>query len=76
MSADNEILNQLKTKKIRIEANKEIIRKIIKEKFGYELPLKEGIWLNIQGDPNREKLMQMVNVLFEALAEAVEEASI
>ncbi len=38
---DNEILKQLKTKKIRIEANREIIKKVIKKEFGYELPLEK-----------------------------------
>ncbi len=73
MSVDNEILKQLKTKKIRIEANKEIIRNIVKEKFGVELPFPEDG--NIY-DKNKTKLIQMINVLFEALAESAEKTSI
>ena len=73
MSADNEILTRLKSKNIHIEVNKEIIKKIIKEKFEIELPFpEEG---NIY-DKNKTKLIQMINVLFEALAEAVEEKAI
>ena len=72
---DNEILKQLKTKKIRIEANREIIKKVIKKEFGYELPLEKGTYLNTS-DSGREKLECVVNVLFEALAEAVEERTI
>lgn len=72
MSKSKYILEQLKTKEIRIEANKEIIRKIIKEEFGYELPLAPDTYMSVS-DANRNKLIQMVNVLFEALAEAVED---
>ncbi|MGD0449491.1 MAG: hypothetical protein ABSA79_00365 [Candidatus Bathyarchaeia archaeon] len=72
MSIDSEILKQLKTKKIRVETNREIIKKVIKDKFGYELPLEKSTYLKTS-DSGRENLERMVNVLFEALAEAVEE---
>jgi hypothetical protein len=39
MSENNDILNQLKSKNIRIEAYTQIIRRRIEAKFGYELPL-------------------------------------
>ena len=48
---------------------------MIKKEFGYELPLAKGTYLNTS-DSGREKLECVVNVLFEALAEAVEERSI
>ena len=69
MSDNNSILAQLETKKIRIEANKEIISKAIKEKFGVELPLPKGFVRGCDVDT----MVDVINTLFDALALAVEE---
>jgi hypothetical protein len=69
MSENNDILNQLKSKNIRIDAYKQIIRKRIEEKFGYELPLSQEAYLFV----DKSKTINMINVLFEALVEALED---
>ena len=69
MSENNDILNQLKSKNIRIDAYKQIIRKRIEEKFGYELPLSQEAYLFV----DKSKTINMINVLFEALVGAVED---
>ena len=72
MSESNDILNQLKSKSIRIEAYKQIIRKRIEAKFGYELPLSQETYLL----EDKSKIINVVNVLFEALVEAVEDTNL
>jgi hypothetical protein len=69
MSENNSILAQLETKRIRIETNKEIISKAIKEKFGIELPLPKGLPKGYKVDT----MVDIINTLFDALAVAVEE---
>lgn len=61
MGVNEEILKQLKIEQIHIKTNKEIIKKAIKEKFGYELPLTKDI-LAAVGDENRVKLIEVVNI--------------
>ena len=72
MSENNDILNQLKSKNIRIEAYKQIIRKRIEAKFGYELHLSQETYLL----EDKSKIINVVNVLFEALVEAVEDTNL
>ena len=72
MSENNDILNQLKSKNIRIDAYKQIIRKRIEAKFGYELPLSQEAYLFV----DKSKTINMINVLFEALVEAVEDTNL
>ena len=72
MSENNDILNQLKSKNIRIEAYKQIIRKRIEAKFGYELPLSQDAYLL----EDKSKIINVVNVLFEALVGAVEDTNL
>jgi hypothetical protein len=71
MSENNDILNQLKSKNIRIEAYKQIIRKRIEAKVGYELPLSQEAYLL----EDKSKIINVVNVLFEALVEALEDTN-
>jgi ethanolamine utilization protein EutQ (cupin superfamily) len=70
MSEENEFLTQLKSKNMRKEVNKEIIKKVIKEKYGYELPLTDSRTTKYGYD----KVIEIVNILFNALVEAYEEA--
>ena len=72
MSENNDILNQLKSKNIRIEAYTQIIRRRIEAKFGYELPLSQEAYLF----EDKSKIINVVNVLFEALVEAVEDTNL
>ena len=72
MSENNDILNQLKSKNIRMEAYTQIIRRRIEAKFGYELPLSQEAYLF----EDKSKIINVVNVLFEALVEAVEDTNL
>jgi hypothetical protein len=69
MSENKEIVQKLRIKEIHKDAYRETISKTIKDKFGYELPLKDGKTAAY----SYEKLIDIVNVFFKALVQAVED---